>query len=132
MAGSSHRRYSRLDRVNQLIAEVVADELELIEDERLAHLGMVTVTGASVDADLRRARVWIDSLAPLPEVVEALERHRVRLQGAIGRQARLRRTPELSFVPDPAIAAGSTVDQILRALHVTPDEEPPAAKDGSP
>ena len=37
---------------------------------------------------------------------EALAEHRVRLQAAIGRQVRLKRTPQLSFVADPAVSSG--------------------------
>ena len=110
------RRYSRVDRVNHAVQEVLADELELIDDDRLE---LVTVTGVRVVRDLSRAVVWFSSLAVGDAEAAAadLARHRPRLQAAIARQLRLRRTPELSFVPDPAIAAGSRVEEILRRLH---------------
>ncbi len=110
------RRYSRLDRVNHALQEVLGDELEVIDDDRLQ---LVTVTGVRVSADLRSAVVWFSSLAhPQPDAVPTtLAGHRPRLQAAIARQLRLRRTPELSFVPDPAIAAGSRVEDILRTLQ---------------
>jgi ribosome-binding factor A len=116
----SGRPYSRLDRVNEVLREVVADELERIDDDRL---GLVTITGVRVDAGLRHAVVWFSSLAAgtSPEVVaEALGEHRARLQAAVGRQVRLKFTPELMFRDDPAIAVGSRVEAILRSLK---DEE---------
>lgn len=114
---TGRRRYSRLERVNEALREVLAEELELIEDERLE---MVTVTGVDVAPDLRHATVWFSALATsraVEEVARALTSHRVRLQSAIGRQLRLKRTPELSFEGDPAIATGSRVEEILRKLH---------------
>ena len=110
------RRYSRLDRVNHALQEVVGDELELVDDDRLA---LVTVTGVRVAADLRSAVVWFSSLSTGDPDAAAtvLAEHRARLQSAVARQLRLRRTPELSFVPDPAIAAGSRVEDILRKLQ---------------
>ncbi len=118
----SNRRYSRLDRVNEALREVVADELELVDDERL---DLVTVTGARVDPDLRHALVWYSAMsAPATdeEVEVALLRHRVRFQAAVARQLRLKRTPELSFKTDPAIAVGSRVEEIIRGLERGRDE----------
>ena len=108
------RRYPRTARVNELVREVVAEELERIDDERLE---LVTVTGVDVEPDLRRAVVWFTSLTE--SVDEVLAEHRVRLQAAIGRQVRMKRTPELAFRRDPAIASGRRVEDILRKLQDT-------------
>ena len=116
------RRPGRLDRINHAVQQVVAEELELIDDERL---GLATVTGVRVDPDLRHAVVWFSSLArPDDEVATIMDGHRVRLQKAIGRQLRLKWTPELGFRPDPAIAAGSRVEDILRGLQIGDDGAP--------
>jgi ribosome-binding factor A len=106
----------RMDRVNQVVQEVLADELERIDDARL-HL--VTITGVRVEPGLSHAVVWFSSLSQGdPEgVAVALGEHRIRFQSAIGRQLRLRGTPLLSFSPDPAIAIGSRVEELLRDLH---------------
>ena len=109
----SDRRYPRTARVNEVLREVVADALERVsdEDERLL---LVTVTAIDVDPDLRRARVFFASRQD--GVREALDEQRVRLQAAIGKQVRLKRTPQLSFVPDPAVSSGQQVESILREL----------------
>jgi len=106
------RRYPRTARVNRVVHEIVADELERIDDDRL---GLTTVTGVEVEPDLRHATVWLSSLSS--ESKEALGQHRVRLQAAIGRQMRMKRTPELHFRADPAIETGQKVDDILRGLE---------------
>ena len=111
---TGERRYSRLDRVNEVLREVIADELERVDDETLE---LVTVTGVKVEPDLRHAHVWFDTLREGDDVAAALGRHRARLQGAIARGLRLKHTPELTFAPDPAIAIGTRVEEILRDLH---------------
>ena len=108
----NQRRYPRTARVNELLREVLADELERIDDTRLA---LVTVTGVTTDPDLRHARVWLSSMPP--GAPAALAAHRVRLQAAVGRQVRLKRTPELAFEADPAVATGERVEEILRTLN---------------
>lgn len=112
--GAGSRRYPRMARVNRLVREVVAEEIERLADgdDRLT---LVTVTGVYVDADLRRGKVLLSSMPAGAE--EALEEHRVRLQAAINRQARLKRTPQLSFSTDPAVESGKRVEDILRDLR---------------
>ena len=109
----SHRGYARTARVNEVLRQVLADQLERMEelDERL---GLLTITAVSCDPDLRQATVLFSSLGD--EARLALEEARVRLQAAIGREVRMKRTPLLRFEADPAVAAGQRVDDILRHL----------------
>ena len=68
------RQVPRTARLNELLREIVAEELERIDDERLE---LVTVTDVDVDADLNRAMVCFDSLAGEAgdaDVLEALAR----------------------------------------------------------
>lgn len=107
------RGYARTARVNQVLRQVLADELERLEglDESL---GMLTITAVDCDPDLRHATVLLSSLSD--QQAEALERARVRLQAAISHEVRLKRTPQLRFAADPAIAAGQRIEDILRSL----------------
>ncbi len=82
------------------------------DDDRLA---LVTVTAVSVDPDLRHAKVFLASLPP--EAAEALSERRGALQRAIAKEVRLKRTPQLSFAADPAIAEGERVEQAIRRIH---------------
>lgn len=108
------RRYPRRFRVNELLREVLADELERLEDDD-ERLGMLTITAVESEPDLRHATVFLSSLPDTAE--EALADHRTRLQAAIGREARLKRTPQLSFEVDPGVTQGQRVEEILRGLH---------------
>ena len=46
-----------------------------------------------------------------------LEERRGHLQRIVGAQMTMKRTPRLTFRADPAIAAGSRVEELLRGLH---------------
>ena len=110
------RDYPRTARLNQLLQEIVAEEVERLDDDRL---GFLTIVGVEIEPDLRRAVVWytaLDSDESDADLVEALADHRTRIQGAIGRQARMKRTPELTFRPDAVIRQAERVEQILRDL----------------
>ena len=124
------RRYERTARVNEVVREVLADELERLSDPRL---GFVTVTGVEVTPDLRQATVYYSALAPAgadpearaeasEETAEALRSATAHLQAEIGRQVRMKYTPHLLFREDPAIRTGERVDEILRRLHSEDDE----------
>jgi ribosome-binding factor A len=106
--------YPRALRVNQVLRQVVADELERLADadERMP---MVTVTAVDTAPDLRTAVVYVATLGP--DASEVLEERRSHLQRLIGSQMTMKRTPRLTFRADPAIAAGSRVEELLRGLH---------------
>ena len=108
---SSHR-YPRVQRVNQVLREVLAEEIERLSHELEGPL--LTVTGVTVEPDLRHATVWLASLSD--EGRTLLEENRVALQGAIARQTTMKRTPRLSFDLDPAVVQGTAVDEALRRI----------------
>ncbi len=127
----SPRKYPRTARVNEVVREVIADELERLSDPRL---GLVTVTGVEVSPDLRHATVYYSALVATGRrggsepVLTASDDTREATQAALraaaphiraslGRQVRLKYVPELVFREDPAVAQGERVDEILRALH---------------
>lgn len=110
------RSFPRTARVGALLREVVAEELEKVADED-ERLGFLTVTAVEPDPDFRHATVLLASVSD--ETAELLESHRYRLQAAIGRQVRLKHTPQLTFEADPAIAAGSRVEAVLHEIHAT-------------
>ena len=55
----SVQRYPRTARLNELCREILADELERIDDERLT---LVTIIHVTVDPDLRHAKVEVSAL----------------------------------------------------------------------
>ena len=115
----SGARYARSLRINQVLREVLAEELERLADadERLR---LLTITSVETAPDLRNATVFLSTLGE--EAAEALEERRNQLQGMIGRQVRIKRTPRLSFVADPAVRSGAAVEEALRRIRQPPEE----------
>jgi ribosome-binding factor A len=111
----SPRKYPRSARVNEIVREVLAEELERMNDPRLS---MVTVTGVDVAPDLRQARVYYAALGREDdEVVTALRAAAPHLRAVLGREVRLKYLPRLEFHLDPAIEQGQRVEDIIRTLH---------------
>jgi ribosome-binding factor A len=105
--------YPRALRVNQVLRQVLAEELERLSDAD--EVPMVTVTSVEVAPDMRTAVVFLASLPD--ETLVVLEERRGHLQHLISSQMTMKRTPRLTFRADPAIAAGSRVEELLRGLH---------------
>ena len=121
MANRGTSRYPRTARVGELLREIVAEELTRVDDSRL---DMVAITKVTVDRELEKAVVYFDTLAGPEdddEVVAALDEHRVRIQAAVGRQARLRRTPHMVFRPDEVTRGAERIDGILAQLEIADD-----------
>jgi ribosome-binding factor A len=115
------REYPRTARLNRLFQEILAEQLELIDDDRLQ---LVTIMSVDCEADLRHATVYYDTLGGADDdenVLAALGEVRARLQGAIGREARVKRTPELVFKPDDVARGAARLEEVFRSLH--DDEE---------
>jgi ribosome-binding factor A len=73
------------------------------------------VTGIDTSPDLRHAMVYLHSLSDVAK--EALEERRASIQASVNAQTRLKRTPKLSFMADPAVASGTAVEEALRRQH---------------
>jgi ribosome-binding factor A len=110
------------EAIRQVISDAVAGELK---DPRV---GFVTVTDVRTSADLKHARVYVSVLgeqgAPsLPEQREAslagLRSAHGFLQGVLGGQLHLKRTPALEFCYD------DTTDRAMRVEALLHEEREP-------
>lgn len=112
-----HKSYSRISRVNHLIQEVLAEEIELIDDDDLE---LVTITGCDVSADLRHAKVFISAMGDnlkRERALSALERHKGRLKRAMSSSVRTKFLPDLHFMGDPSIDVGFQIEKIIKDVH---------------
>lgn len=105
----------RMLRVNSTLREVLAEEIERMNDARL---DLVSVTAVDTAPNLRHALVYIDALGPesQSDALAALRKAARRLQAVIGTQVRMKYTPTLEFAIDPAITGGERIEEILREL----------------
>jgi ribosome-binding factor A len=123
------RQYPRTARLNELLREILADELEKIDDDRLE---LLSITAVDIDGDLRQAMVFYDSLQGEEgdeEILDALGEVKWRLKGAIARQARIKRTPELTFAPDAAVRSGARIEELLAEVGPSATDDTPAVDD---
>jgi ribosome-binding factor A len=108
---------SRIDRVNEELREILAEEIQRLKDPRL---GFVTVTGVKVTPDLRKARVFYTVLGEEKQhrgTAAALRSARSHLRVALGREIRLKVTPELEFTEDETAERGQRIEDILTRIH---------------
>jgi ribosome-binding factor A len=108
------RQYPRAARINQVLREVLAEAIERLADHDDRFL-LLTITAVTSDPDLRHATVMFASLSEDARI--ALAEVRLRLQAQIAAQVRLKRTPQLAFTTDPAVATGARIEEILRHLR---------------
>lgn len=108
---------SRTRKIESQIKEIVGEHLAGLADPRIK--GLVTVTGVRVSPDLAHARVYYSLLAEGDErqAAEGLQSAAGRLQSAVGARTRLRRTPRISFEPDPAVEHATRIDAALREVR---------------
>lgn len=110
----------RMLKVNSTLREVLAEEVEKLNDSRLE---MVSITGVDTAPNLRTAIVYVDVLSDDHEgVLNALRSSAKRLQRAIGNQVRMKFTPVLEFKLDSGVREGERIDEILRHLSKHEDE----------
>jgi ribosome-binding factor A len=111
--------------VNEAVLEVVAEELERMNDPRLE---LVTFTGVDVSRDLAHATVYYSTLGATTtgasesfeeDAAAALDKAGPHLRSVIGRQLRIRQVPKLIFKVDPGIVSGQRIEEILREIHHT-------------
>jgi ribosome-binding factor A len=103
----------RTRKIESQLKEIVGEEVATLSDPRIR--GLVTVTGVRVSPDLSTATVFYSVLSDedLEGAREGLQSAAGRIQGVVGAQTRLKRTPRLRFEPDPVV---ENVDRIEAAL----------------
>ena len=101
-------------RVNEAVREVLSARLaEGLKDPRI---GFVTVTAVDTSPDLRHARVYVSVLGDeeaREQSLAGLASSHGYLQGHIGQELRLKRTPTLEFVYDDSVDRGKRISELL-------------------
>lgn len=104
---------ARTDRISEEFREILAESIHALKDPRV---GFVTVTGVKVSPDLHVA--WVYYTVFGDEKAKAGTRAALRsaaphLRRDLGRQVRLKITPELRFEHDESLASGERIDALL-------------------
>ena len=112
----------RMRRVNESLRQVLSEHVRELKDPRI---GFVTVTGVRTTPDLREARVFVSVLGSEEKRIAALAGLNAAhgfLQSQIGRELRLKRTPQLAFEYDPSVERGVRMTQLIDELAPDDDE----------
>jgi ribosome-binding factor A len=113
----------RMRRVNESLREVLSEGIVELKDPRV---GFVTVTGVETSSDLRHARVYVSVLGgerKREQSLEALQSAHGVLQARVGRELRLKRTPQLAFEYDPTVERGVRMTQLIDELAPDTDDD---------
>ena len=114
------REYQRSARLNELLREIIAEELERVDDDQLDWVSVVSV---EVDNELTKARVYLSLLEENEdEIIKVLSEYRGQFRKVIGQSARIRRVPDLVFMIDPSIRSGNRIEEILSELDIAESE----------
>lgn len=111
----------------QRVAEQIRGELSQILRDEVGdpRLGLVTITRVKLASDLGAATIFYSPLGEDPDEERALELSRLMKQvtnfvrRSLSKRVKLRHTPQLRFVLDDSIAAGSHTLDLLRSIEGT-------------
>jgi len=112
----------RIDRIEEQFRIEISEILEReIQDPRI---GLVTVTGLKVSADLRYARVFVTVLGDADQrkkTIEGLRSAAGYMRRALSKRLHhLKRTPELAFDYDESVEKGIRIEELLE--QIKPEE----------
>lgn len=115
----------RMRRVNAVMLQAVAEEVERLKDPRL---GFVTITGVDTAPNLRNATVYYSVLGDADQqkqTQKALDAAAPRVTYEVGLGGRMKYTPRLHFRLDESIEYGSRISKLLREINQESDAETP-------
>jgi len=108
----------RADRVGDLIREVLSEML--IRDLSDPRLEAVTIIDVTVSPDLRLATVHFSAMGNPQreeESLHGLESASGCMKKKLGKELRLRYTPDLLFRVDHSFEYGSKIDRLIQNIH---------------
>jgi ribosome-binding factor A len=107
----------RAGRVGEVIKEVASETIRRLKDPRIT--GLVSVTDVEVSGDLSHAKVFVSIYGDEDQQRETL----AGLQAAsgfvrtqVGREVKLRITPEIHFLEDKSLEHGANINALLNRI----------------
>jgi ribosome-binding factor A len=120
----------RMRRVNSVLRETIAAEVERLKDPRI---GFLTITGVKTASNLRTAVVHYSVIGTSEEAAgaqDALDAAAPYVSRNVGGKIAMKFTPSLRFEVDESIERGTRISTLIRdaqqedeAHHVDEDDE---------
>ena len=111
----SKKPYSRVERVNKQILDILSDILSKNID--LTFLGFVTFVKVDVSPDLKNANVFFSVLNPKfseKELIIEFNKKRKAFKKFMGPQLQLRSIPDLRFYLDNSLEYGEKIERLIK------------------
>lgn len=109
------QRMQRIDHeIQRVLGTLISQELK---DPRL---GFTTVTRVEITQDLKHAKVFVSVIGDrhvAKQTMDALDHAARFLRGELGREVKLRYTPELQFVEDRSTERAINLSKTLREVR---------------
>jgi len=110
----------RIERINHLLRQEIADLLTREVKDAALHDAMISITDVDTSPDLRNAKVYF-SVYGDDATVDAARAHLQRASGFLHRNLKerldLRHTPHLEFVLDQSLARGDRIMRLMRTIE---------------
>ena len=121
----------RMRRVNSVLRETIAAEVELLKDPRI---GFLTITGVKTAPNLRNAVVYYSVLGTPEETAgtqDALDSAAPYVSRNVGSQIAMKFTPSLRFEVDESAERGTRISGLIREARLEDDAAHEAEGDES-
>lgn len=107
--------FKRSRRVAGLIRQIVGETLMLKVKNQQAK--KATVHGVDVTDNLRHVKIYVSSATEeKEETMKALEQISGFMRSEIGKQAKLRFTPDIEFVYDDSLDNAEKIERLLKSI----------------
>ena len=109
----------RLLRLNDLIRDEISDLLRRETDDPELQT-LISITEVDTSSDLRVAKVYFSTLGDDEHTARVFKRLRKAarfFRRELAQRLNLRHTPELDFQPDPSIARGARIMELLADIQ---------------
>lgn len=127
--GKGHRQGRLGEEIRKIVSELLLKELK---DPRLS--AMISVTAVEVTSDGSYATIYLSVLGfgsqdqesqeqMQQDALDALQSARGFIRKEIGRQVKLRHTPDLIFKIDKSLEYGRHIDEIISDLDINHEDE---------
>ncbi|MFA9423282.1 MAG: 30S ribosome-binding factor RbfA [Sedimentibacter sp.] len=108
----ANRRNDRLSgEMQRVISEIIRNE---VKDPRISEL--MSVTDVHVTEDLKYAKVYISVYGDIKPTLEALQSAKGFIRREVGKNIKLRLTPELIFEQDNSIEKGMYMSSLINKV----------------
>jgi len=112
-----------LFRINEDIQRELSVLLRNIKDPRIQQ-GMISITSVETSGDLGQAKIYLSvyDLKSKTDFIKGLKSASGHLRYELGRNLKLRHTPQLRFELDESLKRGANIASILNDLEIVNDE----------